>query len=151
MTLLERLNDEIKAAMLAKNSARLSSLRLMKSELMKAEVDQGKELSAEGAIKILNRMVKQRRDSIEQFRAASRNDLADKDEAEMKVIESFLPAPISMEQIDKVIDETLAEIGPVSSNTTTGMLMGRVMGKLKATGLSFEARAVSDRILQRLQ
>jgi len=151
MSIQDQISEELKTAMRNKDAVRLSCLRLIKTEIAKAEANIGDRLDATGAINVLKKMAKQRRDSIEQFRAANRTDLADKEEAELHMIESYLPASISAEEIDRVIDETLAEVGPADEETTTGVIVGRTINKLKATGLPFDGREVSDRVLKRLK
>ena len=151
MSLQDRISEELKAAMRAKDAPRLSCLRLIKTELARAEANIGDRLDETGAAAILRKMAKQRRDSIEQFRAGNRADLAEKEQAELAMIESYLPASISSDQIDKVIDETLAEVGQTDEESTTGTLVGRVIRKLKLTGLPFDGREVRERVLKRLK
>lgn len=149
MSLLEKISEQMKDAMRAKETLRLGALRLIKSELKKTEIDQAKELTPEMELKVIGRMAKQARDSIEQFRSGERHDLADKEEAELAVIEAFLPEAIGGEQIDRIIEETLAEIGDVDPGKT-GMAIGKVMAAIKATGLTFDGKAVNERVRQRL-
>lgn len=147
MALLEKIDEQMKAAMRAKEAERLGALRLIKSELKKAELDAP--LTPEREQEVLKRMAKQRRDSIEQFRAGNRQDLADKENGELKVIEGFLPAALAQEQVDAIIDEVLAETGAVDP-AKSGAVIGKVMGRLKATGQSFDGKAVNEQIRRRL-
>ncbi|MBI3735578.1 GatB/YqeY domain-containing protein [Candidatus Sumerlaeota bacterium] len=149
--LIEQINEEIKNAMKAKDAARLSALRLIKTDLMKMEVDQGKELSEADEMAVLKKMVKQRRDAIEQYRQGNRPELAEKEEGELKIIETFLPASLDEATIDKIIDEVLGEVDHAGPNATMGFLIGRVMGRLKATGRPFDGKAVNERVLKRIK
>ena len=149
MSMLEEIDQHIKDAMRSKDAIRLSTMRLIKSELKKAILTENVDLTDAMAQKILQRMAKQHKDSIEQFRKGNRRDLAEKEEAELVIVESFLPAPIAMEQIDAIIEETLAAIGEIDPEKA-GMVIGKVVGAVKATGLSFDGSVVSERVRRRL-
>jgi len=151
MKLLDQISDSIKDAMKSKDAGRLSALRLIKTELNKAGPDSGKELSEDDELKVLRRMMKQRKESLEQFRAGNRLDLAAKEEEEMRIIEGFLPSALSEDEILQTIDTVLAEIGPLPSGTTTGMIIGKIMSKLRATGKSFDGKQVNELVLKKLQ
>lgn len=150
MPLSETIAEEMKTAARAKDAARLSTLRLIKSEFMKHEVQGGSAPTEDQCFAILKKMAKQRRDSIEQFRAGARVDLAEKEEVELKVIESFLPAGLSDEQIDAIVDEALGALTP-EELAKPGQVIGKVMAKLKATGASFDGKAANERIQRRLK
>ena len=116
---------EIKAAMKAKNSVALESLRAIKSAILIAQTDKGAggELSEEDEIKLVQKLVKQRKDSASIFNEQGRNDLAEPELAQVAVIEKFLPAQLSEEEIEKVVVNTITSVG------ATGMQdMGKVMG-----------------------
>lgn len=149
MSLLEKVSEQMKEAMRAKEAVRLGALRLIKSELKKTEIDQATELTDEMGLKVIGTMAKQARDSIEQFRSGDRDDLAEKEEAELAVIEAFLPEAISEEQVERIIEETLADISDIDPGKI-GMVIGKVMGAIKATGLTFDGKAVNERVRQRL-
>ena len=125
MSLQEKVMTEIKAAMKAKNSVALESLRAIKSAILIAQTDKvaGGELSEEDEIKLVQKLVKQRKDSASIFNEQGRNDLAEPELAQVAVIEKFLPAQLSEEEIEKVVVNTITSVGE------TGMQdMGKVMG-----------------------
>ena len=125
MSLQEKVMTEIKAAMKAKDSVALESLRAIKSAILIAQTDKGAggELSEEDEIKLVQKLVKQRKDSASIFNEQGRNDLAEPELAQVAVIEKFLPAQLSEEEIEKVVVNTITSVG------ATGMQdMGKVMG-----------------------
>ena len=127
MSLIDQLKDHMKQAMIAKEKARLSTIRMALAAIKQIEVDTRESLTDEQVIAVLTKMVKQRRDSIAQFEAAGRNELADVEAAEIQVIEAFLPTPLSEAEITALIDATILEIG-----ASTMADMGKVMGALKS-------------------
>lgn len=149
MSMIKEIDQRLKAAMLAKDAALTSTLRLIKNDLSKEADRRNQELTPEMEQTTLKTMAKQRRDSIEQFRQGGRVDLAEKEEAELKIIEGFLPKAISAEQIEAVIEKTFAELAPVDP-AKSGALIGKVMSELKATGLSFDGKSVSELVRKRL-
>ena len=120
------IEDAMKAAMRAKDKPTLSTIRLILADIKRIEVDERIDVDNDRVIAVLDKMLKQRRDSIEQFRAASREDLAEIEEAEMLVIQSFLPAQLSEQEIADLITEAIAASGAESMKD-----MGKVMGILK--------------------
>src|SRR5262245_49492710 len=114
MTFLDRINEDLKAAMKSKDADRLSTLRMVKTALKNREIDKMEALTDEEAIKVLQSLVKQRRDSIEQYQQAGRIELAEKEAAEIKVIEEYLPAALDDTAIARVVEETIAETGASS-------------------------------------
>ena len=120
------IEDAMKAAMRAKDKPTLSTIRLILAEIKRIEVDERIDVDNDRVIALLDKMLKQRRDSIEQFRAASRVDLAEIEEAEMLVIQSFLPAQLSEQEIADLIAEAIAASGAENMKD-----MGKVMGILK--------------------
>ena len=124
--LKKRLTEEMKAAMKAGDKARLGVVRSMLAAIKQVEVDSQKQLSDEEIIAVLDRQVKQRRDSIQQYADAGREDLAEQERYEMSVIQEFLPQPLSDEEIAALIDEAIAETGAAGMQD-----MGKVMGVLK--------------------
>ena len=128
--LLKKLQDEMKAAMKSGQKDRLSVIRMLISEIKKVQIDKKKELSDEEIIEVLQRYAKQRRESIKQYREAGREDLAQKEEFELGVVQEFLPQPLSQEELEKIIDETIAELG-ASSMKDMGRVMKAVLEKVK--------------------
>src|SRR6202171_4838051 len=111
MPLLDRIQTDMVAAMKAKDEARLGTIRLIKTALKKHEVDSMKPLDEQTEIQILNTLIKQRRESADMFRKGDRPELADKEEAELKLIESYMPSEPSDEEIEAAIAAALAETG----------------------------------------
>ncbi|WP_294949098.1 GatB/YqeY domain-containing protein [Sulfurivirga sp.] len=124
--LKKRLTEEMKAAMKAGDKARLGVVRSMLAAIKQVEVDSQKQLSDEEIIAVLDKQVKQRRDSIQQYAEAGREDLAEQERYEMSVIQEFLPQPLSDEEIAALIDEAIEETGAAGMQD-----MGKVMGVLK--------------------
>ncbi len=124
MSLENTINEAIKTAMRAKDKVALDSLRAVKSQIQLLKTETlGAEVSAEQEIAILQRMVKQRKDSYEQFSAQGRNDLAEVEEAQMKIIEQFLPKQLSAEELEAEMKNIIAETGAESLKD-----LGKVMG-----------------------
>lgn len=124
--LKQQITNAMKDAMRAREQARLTTIRLILSELKRVEVDERIELDDARILAILDKMNKQRRDSIEQFEAAGRDDLAARERDELEVIATFLPAALSEDEIDALVDDA------ITSSEASGMQdMGKVMGLLK--------------------
>ena len=124
--LKQRITDEMKVAMRAKDKERLGAIRLMLSEFKRIEVDERIELDDARVLAVLDKMLKQRRDSIQQFEKAQRQDLADIEIAEIKVIQEFMPAALSPEEITQLIDQAIGSTGASSIKD-----MGALMAVLK--------------------
>lgn len=122
-----RISEDTKIAMKARDKARVATLRMVNSEIKRVEVDERRELSDEDVLGILNRMLKQRRDSLNQFEKAERMDLAEQERFEIAVIESFMPESLSEQELDALIARVVAEVG-----ATTMKEMGQVMGLIKS-------------------
>ena len=122
-----RISEDTKLAMKARDKARVATLRMVNSEIKRIEVDERRELSDEDVLGILNRMLKQRRDSLNQFEQAERMDLADQERFEIGVIESFMPESLSEQELDALIARVVQEVG-----ATTMKDMGQVMGLIKS-------------------
>lgn len=148
MSLIDQINGRLKDAMRAKDAGLLSALRMIKAEIGKQELGQPEPVNEAQEQELLKRMAKQRRDSIEQFRAGARHDLADKEEAELKVIEGFLPAAIAPEALEAIVGEAIAAAGAAPN---AGKLTGEVIRRVQATGLSFDGKAVGKMIQDRLK
>lgn len=126
MTLKTQLTDDMKTAMKAGEKARLAVIRLINADIKRREVDERIELDDAQVLAVLEKMVKQRKDSISQFEAAGRTDLADIEKAEMAVIEAYLPAKMSEAEIQVAVDAAIAATGAAAPAD-----MGKVMGALK--------------------
>lgn len=126
MALIEQLKEEQKLAMKAKDKLRLGTIRLALSAIKQREVDERITLTDEDIIAVMTKMVKQRRDSVTQYEAANRQDLADAEKAEIIVLEEFMPQPLSEEEVIVLIDSAIIESGAAGMQD-----MGNVMGVLK--------------------
>ncbi|WP_421284172.1 GatB/YqeY domain-containing protein [Aeromonas veronii] len=126
MSLKDQLKDQQKLAMLAKDKARLGAIRLLMAEIKQREVDTRIELNDEDILAVVTKMVKQRRDSISQFEAAGRQDLADKESAEIVVLQEFLPQQLTADEIAALIEQAITECGAAVMAD-----MGKVMAVLK--------------------
>jgi uncharacterized protein YqeY len=146
MDLKSRIVDDMKDAMRAKNSARLDAIRMIRAAIQRREVDDRVTLDDAGVMNVLQKLVKQGRDSVAQFEAGGREDLAAKERASIEVLESYLPEPLADEALDRLIDAAIAEAGAAEMRD-----MGKVMAALKPR---VEGRAdmgaVSARVRQRL-
>src|SRR5690242_18843487 len=129
MPLMERIQTEMVAAMKAKDEARLNALRMIKAALQKHQVDSMKPLDDAGEQQILKQLVKQRSDAAEMFRKGGRPEQAEKEEAERVLIQSYMPAEASEDEIVQAIDAALAETG-VSSVKQMGVVMKAAQAKL---------------------
>lgn len=121
-----RINDDVKTAMRSKDKERLATLRLITAAIKQKEVDERIELNDEQVISVLEKMIKQRKDSIEQFEKAGRTELADKEKAELAIIDEYMPAQLSEAEINAAIDAAIAETGASEMKE-----MGKVMAVLK--------------------
>ncbi|MDB5875268.1 MAG: glutamyl-tRNA amidotransferase [Ramlibacter sp.] len=127
MTLKERITEDMKAAMRAKDAERLGTIRLLTAAMKQKEVDERVELDDVAVIGIVDKMLKQRKDSIEAFEKANRQDLADKEKAEVVVLQAYLPARLSADEIAAEVKAIVAEVGAKGPGD-----MGKVMGAVKA-------------------
>jgi uncharacterized protein YqeY len=147
MSLKERIISDMTAAMKAKEAARLSTLRMVKASVMNREIEKGTELTDEELTKALQSLVKQRRDSIEQYEKAGRQELVDKERAEIEVIEAYLPQAASREEIEQAVTEAIAETG-ASSMRDMGAVMKAAQARL--AGKSADGRTVSEIVKAKL-
>ena len=127
MSLKGTITDDVKTAMKAGEKDRLKVLRLITAAIKQVEVDERKELADEDVLGILTKMVKQRRDSITQYTDGNRQDLADIEQAEIQIIETYLPEQLSEDDIGEIIDEAIASTGAEGMRD-----MGKVMGVVKS-------------------
>jgi uncharacterized protein YqeY len=129
MSLQQRISEELKQAMLAKDAEKLSTLRLLKSAIGYAQIEKKTdELSDPDIIAVIQKEAKKRRDSIEQYRTAGRTDLADKEASELVVLETFLPKPLSAEELETLIRTTIQELG-ASTRKDMGPVVKAVQAK----------------------
>jgi uncharacterized protein len=148
MPLLDRVQKDLVEAMKARDEARLSSLRMMKAALKKHEVDAMKPLDEAAEMQILKSLVKQRTEAAEAFRKGGREESAAKEDAERKLIESYLPAAASEAEMEAAIQAALAETG-VTSLKQMGMVMKAAQAKL--AGKTVDGKALSEKVRPRLQ
>ena len=146
MSLQDQLKSEMKQAMLAKDKARLGAIRLVMAEIKQKEVDTRTTLGDDEVITVLTRMVKQRKDSISQFEAAGRQDLADIEQAEIRVLETFLPQPLGEDELDALIVAAIAELG-ASGMQAMGAVMNVLRPKIQGRA---DMGAVSAKVKARL-
>ncbi len=147
MTLTERLTTDIAVAMKAKEPARLTALRMLKAALMNKDVEKGRPLGEAEEQQIVASLIKQRRDSVEQFRAGSREDLAAKEEAEIAVLEAYLPPPISADALEAAVDRALADTGAAGPKDV-GRVMKAVMAAL--SDRTVDGRRINELVRQKL-
>ncbi|MFY9584744.1 MAG: GatB/YqeY domain-containing protein [Candidatus Acidiferrales bacterium] len=147
MTFIERIQKDLTEAMKMKEELRLSVLRMVKTALKNKEIEKIRPLEDAEALHVLQTLVKQRRESVEQFTQGGRKDLADKETKEIAIIESYLPAAPSDAEIIQAIEAALAEIGATSSKQ-----MGAVIKAARARleGKTVDGKVLSDRVRERL-
>ena len=147
MSLKERIISDLTAAMKARDAARTSTLRMMKASVMNREIEKGGALTEEELTKALQSLVKQRRDSIEQYEKAGREELALKERTEIEVIETYLPQAATRLEIESAVDEAIAE-----TNAASMREMGAVMKAAQArlAGRSADGRIVSEIVKAKL-
>jgi len=126
MPLKDRIADDMKAAMRAKDTPRLETIRMLRAAIQRREVDEQVALDDDGVLAVIEKQIKQARDSIEQFRAGNRDDLADKEQISVDILSEYLPEPLSDEEIDTLVRKAIADTGADSMKD-----MGKVMGRLK--------------------
>jgi uncharacterized protein YqeY len=147
MPLLERIQKDMVDAMKAKDEARLSAVRMIKTALKKLEVDSMKPLDESTEMQVLNSLIKQRTESADMFRKGGRIEMAEKEEAERTLIESYMPAPATADEIDRAISDALAET-QVTSAKQMGVVMKAAQAKL--TGKRVDGKALSEKVRARL-
>ena len=147
MSLKQQIISDLTASMKAQDSARTSTLRMVKAGMMNREIEKGGELDDEEMTKLLRSMVKQRKDSVEQYEKGARQDLADKEQKEIEVIEAYLPQAASQEEMEQAVSAAIVETGAASLKD-----MGRVMKAAQArlAGKNADGRKVSEIVKARL-
>jgi hypothetical protein len=147
MGIVEQVGKDLIAAMKAQEALKLSVLRMMKAALKNKQVELGKPLEDPEAMAVLRTLVKQRRESIEQFRKGARDDLADKEEAEIKIVETYLPAAASEAEIAAAVAAAIAETGAAQVKDL-GKVMKAAMAKL--VGKNVDGRRVNEQVRAKL-
>lgn len=147
MTLGEKIISDLTASMKAKEASRTSTLRMVKAAMMNRQIEKGGQLDDEEVSKLLRSLVKQRRDSIEQYEKAGRPELAEKEAAEIEVIEAYLPKAATREEIDAVVTEAIA-----STEATSMKDMGKVMkaAQVALAGKNADGRIISEVVKAKL-
>jgi uncharacterized protein YqeY len=148
MALLERVQADMVAAMKAKDEARLNAIRMIKAALQKHQIDSMKPLDEAAEQQVLKILVKQRTDAAEMFRKGGRAEQAEKEEAERKLIEGYMPAEATDDDVARALDEALAETG-VTSLKQMGVVMKATQAKL--AGKRVDGKALSEKVRSRLQ
>ena len=132
MSLKDQITEDMKTAMRAKDSERLGTIRLLQAAMKQKEVDERIMLDDAGVVAIVDKLIKQRKDSIAAFEGAGRQDLADKEKAEMAVLQVYLPARLSAEEVAAEVQAIVAELGEEMGKKVGPGDMGKVMGAVKA-------------------
>lgn len=146
MSLKRQINDDMKAAMKARDSQRLSAIRLLLAAMKQKEVDERIELDDAAITAVIDKMLKQRRDSLSQYEAAGRTDLAAKEQAEIDVLTQYMPTPLTEAEIDALIEQAITDSG-----ATSAAAMGKVVGLVRPQVMGRADMAqVSARIKNRL-
>ncbi len=147
MSLRDRINEDLTAAMKSKDSLRLSVLRMMKTAVKNKEVDVRAPLEDTQVLQVLSTLIKQRKDSIEQFTKGGRADLADKEAAEIKIVESYMPAAVADDEIETIVDQVIRETGAASAKDI-GPVMKQCMARF--AGQVVDGKRVNAAVRRRL-
>lgn len=148
MSLLDRLNDDMKQAMRAKDKEKLSVIRMVKASLQNEAIHLGvNTLREEDELTILSRELKQRNESLKEFKNAGRDDLAQKLEKEIEILQVYMPEQLTDEELEKIVKETIAEVN-ATSKREFGKVMGRIMPKVKGKA---DGASVQKLVQQHLQ
>jgi uncharacterized protein YqeY len=147
MSIVEQVEKDLVAAMRAQEALKLSVLRMMKAALMNKKVEHGKDVDDAQALAVLRTLAKQRHESVEAFRKGGREELAAKEEAEVKIVEAYLPAGASDEEIDAAVAAAIAEIGATTAKDV-GKAMKAAMAKL--AGKNADGKRVSEKVRAKL-
>ena len=146
MSLKARIQEDVKTAMRAQERGQLAALRLITAAIKQREVDERIELDDEQVLAVLDKMVKQRRESLDQYRQAGRDDLAAKEQFELDLIQTYLPEPLSEQELAELIRSTIAEVG-ASSIRDMGSVMGALRGQVQGRA---DMKAVSQAVKTQL-
>jgi uncharacterized protein len=149
MSIPEQIQKDITAAMKAREEARLSALRMIKAALKNREIEKMAPLNDNESLKVLGTLIKQRKESAEQFRKGGRNEMADKEEAEITLIESYMPKAAGEEQVVAGVRAVIAEMGAPSMQDM-GTVMKQVMARFQGGGVRVDGKQVSDIVKREL-
>jgi len=149
MSISEQVQKDMVEAMRSRNELRLSTLRMMKSALKNKEIDKRAPLDEKESQQVLSTLIKQRRDSIEQFQKGGRQELADKEAAEIAIIEAYLPKALGEDDIVAAVKATITEMGSPTTKDM-GTVMKNVMARLQASGARVEGKMVSELVKKQL-
>ena len=147
MKLTERINNDITTAMKARDSSRLSALRLLKTAIVNRSIEQGQDLEDSEVMRVVASLVKQRRDSIEQFKKADRNDLVEKETLEISVLEEYQPPAATPQEVEDAVTAAIAETG-AKSMKDLGAVMKVALAKLSSK--TAQGRVVNEMVRQKL-
>jgi uncharacterized protein YqeY len=147
--MIDQIQQDITAAMKARDEQRLSTLRMVKAALMNKKIEKMAELDEQEAQQVLTTLIKQRKDSIEQFTKGGRQEMADKEAAEINLIETYLPKPAGEEQVIAGVRAVLGEMGPVSMKDM-GSVMKKVMANFAGAGVRVDGKQVSEAVKREL-
>ena len=147
MPLIDTISQDIAGAMRAKDAARLGPLRMAKAALMNQEVQKGRALDDAESQQVVTSLIKQRRDSIEQFRKGGRNELADKEAAEIVILEAYLPPPIDTAGLEQLVNDVVTELN-ASGPKELGKVMKALMPRL--AGQAVDGKVVTELVKRRL-
>ena len=147
MSLKEQLMSDFKDAMKAKDEVRKNTISFARAAVKQYEIDNRKELDDEGIVAILAKQVKMRKDALSDFEKAGRMDLADAYKQEIEVLQKYLPAQLSADEIRDIVNATAAELGIEGGKQNMGKLMGAVMGKVKGVADGNDVRKVIEEFL----
>jgi uncharacterized protein YqeY len=150
MSLVEQVQKDLVTSMKRKDSIRTSVLRMIKTALRNREIEKRNELTEADAVQVLKTMVKQLSEAIEHFESAGRLDLVEKERQEKAVVESYLPEPISAEEIEKIVGNAVQEVR-ASGPKDMGAVMREAVARLQATGKTVDGKTVSARVRSHLQ
>jgi uncharacterized protein len=149
MTLVERLNQDLTAAMKARDAARTSTLRMAKAAIMNKEIDKKGALDDGEALKLLQGLVKQREDAADQFQKANRPELAEKEQGEIVILKGYLPAEVTDAEVAAAVDKAVAETG-ASSLKDMGKSMKAALAALAASGKAVDGKRVNEAVKKKL-
>ena len=149
MSIQARMQEDIKQAMRARDVLRRSVLRYLRSEIHNAEIAQQKELDDEGVLTVLGRQAQQRRDSIEAYEGANRQDLVEREKGELAIILEYLPQQLTRAEIDSLVEQAIAETG-ASGPADMGKVMGKLMPQVRGRAEGREVSAAASAGLRRL-
>jgi uncharacterized protein YqeY len=149
MSLSEKIQKDMTDAMRARDEQRLSCLRMVKAALKNKEIDKRGPLEDKEAVSVLDTLIKQRKDSIQQFTKGGRQELADKEAAEIKIIESYMPKALGEQEINSTVKATIAEMGSPTMKDM-GTVMKNAMAKFSASGARVDGKVVSEAVKREL-